>query len=104
MNVKLSGFLLFFSFFLNHIFLFGQSYQWAKSVGGGSDDIGSAIALDSLGNTYILGAFYGTADLDPGPGVFNLTTNGLGDAFILKLNISGYFVRPTPWMRLFNSN
>ena len=71
---------------------FGQTYKWAKNVGGQSDDIGTSIAIDSAGNTYTLGAFYGTADFDPGPGIYNLTTIGLGDAYLLKLDAAGNFV------------
>lgn len=69
-----------------------QTYKWAINVGGASDDIGTSIAVDTLGNTYTLGAFYGTADVDPGPGVYNLTSIGLGDAFVLKVDQNGNFV------------
>lgn len=69
-----------------------QTYKWAKNMGGGSDDNGTSIAVDAIGNVYSLGAFYGTADFDPGVGVFNLTTIGLGDAYISKLNANGDFL------------
>ena len=47
--------------------------------------------MDIFGNPYITGDFDGTADFDPGPGVYNLTANGYYDIFILKLNADGSF-------------
>lgn len=65
---------------------------WAKSMGGTSQDIGNAIAVDSSGNVYTTGEFNGTVDFDPGPGSFDIITFGGKDAFISKLNSSGDFV------------
>lgn len=71
----------------------GQSqnlnYQWVKTSGGFTDDAGYAIANDANGNLFTTGFFSGTVDLDPGPGVTNLTSNGSIDIFILKLNAAG---------------
>ncbi len=36
------------------------NFVWAKKVGGGSDDIGRSIAIDSVGNIYITGSFQNT--------------------------------------------
>ncbi len=70
-----------------------QALQWAKSMGGADPDYGgSSIALDGSGNVYTTGNFFGTADFDPGAGVFNLTSAGYGDIFISKLDASGNFV------------
>jgi hypothetical protein len=66
------------------------NFVWAKQLGGSS--IGNSIALDASGNVYTTGSFYGTADFDPGPGTFNLTSAGDGDIFISKLDDSGNFV------------
>jgi len=60
----------------------------------GSDGIWD-IALDAAGNQYICGYFTGTVDIDPGPGVFNLTMPAgqtQPDAFLLKLDVNGNFV------------
>ena len=62
-----------------------QNFQWAKSMGGTSGDIGRSIALDASGNVYTTGTFQGTADFDPGAGTFNLTSAGNRDIFISKL-------------------
>ena len=67
------------------------AFVWAKSIGGsGTDiDIGSSIVLDASGNVYTTGGFSGTADFDPGVGVYILAGGG---AFVSKLNVSGTFV------------
>jgi hypothetical protein len=65
------------------------NWLWAKGMGGTSDDQGQSIAVDASGNVYTTGYFQGTADFNPGAGVFNLTGGGM---FISKLNSSGIFV------------
>jgi outer membrane protein assembly factor BamB len=56
------------------------------------DGEGFAIAVDASGFIYVTGRFYNTADFDPGPGVFNMTSAGDGDIFVTKLDNSGNFV------------
>lgn len=65
------------------------SYIWAKKLGGTGVDIANGIAVDNLGNAHITGIFYGTADFDTDTGTLNLTSLGLSDIFIQKLNTSG---------------
>ncbi|MEP7170916.1 MAG: hypothetical protein ABI855_16225, partial [Bacteroidota bacterium] len=73
---------------------FAQSpnWLWAKSAGGTNDDYGKLLAIDAFGNVYMIGAFQGTVDFDPGAGTFNLTSVGSTDIFICKLDISGNFL------------
>jgi len=68
------------------------NFIWAKGMGGTSDDLGIGIALDSSNNVYTVGAFQDTADFDPDTGIFNLTSAGLDDVFVSKLDSSGNFV------------
>ncbi len=65
---------------------------WAKQMGGTGIDGASSITADTSGNLYIIGYFHGTADFDPGPATYNLTSAGNQDVFILKLDASGNFV------------
>ena len=65
------------------------SWLWAKGIGGGSDDEGGGMTVDGFGNVYTTGWFNGTVDFDPGPGAFILTSTGLEDIFISKLDFSG---------------
>lgn len=70
-------------------------FVWAKKIGGsatGLPDRGQDIALGASGNLYLTGMFIGTADFDPGPGVFNITTIGNADIFVTKLDTNGNFV------------
>jgi len=68
------------------------NFVWAKSMGGTSDDYGYGIVLDTSGNIYTTGSFSGTADFDPGAGASNLTSEGLTNIFVSKLDSSGNFV------------
>ena len=61
-------------------------FVWAKSMGGKEGgDSGDGVAVDTGGNVYITGDFYGTSDFDPGPGTFELTLTGDTDVFVMKL-------------------
>ena len=65
---------------------------WAKNVGGALIDRGHAITVDASNNVYTTGYFASTSDFDPNAGIFNLTSVGLDDIFISKLDGSGNFV------------
>lgn len=67
---------------------------WAKTMGGAAWDQGiAAIKVDDSGNVYTTGFFVGTIDLNPDPNAtYNLTTVGIRDMFISKLDASGEFV------------
>jgi len=75
---------------------------WAKRVGGPNDVYSFDVAVDEAGNVYVTGAFSGTADFDPGPGTFNLSSIGLffDEIFVLKLDVNGDLV----WARKMGSS
>lgn len=50
------------------------------------------ITFDASNNSYINGAFFDTADLDPGPAIVNQISSGGMDAYILKMNDKGKVV------------
>ncbi len=68
------------------------NFIWAKKIGGSNFDQGLSIALDGADNVYTTGYFNGTSDFDPGTGTFNLTSAGIKDIYITKLNASGNFI------------
>ena len=74
--------------------LFSQDLQfnWARQVGGSQAEQGFSIITDLTGNSYITGYFTGTADFDPGPGVFNLNSTGSQSIYVSKFNPSGLLV------------
>ena len=71
------------------------TFQWANSYGDTSFDLGYGIAVDSSGNSYITGNFFGTVDFGGG----DVTSAGGSDIFVLKLNSSGTF----QWVKTFGS-
>ena len=69
------------------------SYIWAKKMGNAAEDIGYSLTIDANGNSYISGSFSSTVDFDPSSeGVFNLTSAGLVDIFVSKLDTNGNLV------------
>lgn len=76
-------------------------FVWANQIGAGTTlSSSSAIALDFYGNLYIAGRFQGTADLDPGTAVYNLSSPTVANLFILKTDVNGSFV----WVQQIESN
>jgi hypothetical protein len=76
------------------------NFLWARSVGGSDVDQSFSLRLDVSGNIYVTGCFRTTVDFDPGVGVYNLTSSGDDDVFILKLNNAGQF----QWAKRFGSS
>lgn len=68
------------------------NFVWAKAIGGTLKDNSYGLALDPTGNIYVTGSFNGTSDFDPSTAVFNRTSAGATDIFILKLDNNGDFV------------
>ncbi len=64
---------------------------WAKNIGGPAILNGSSVATDLSGNVYTTGSFAGTADFNPGTGIFELTANDY-DGFVSKVDANGNFV------------
>nr|MDQ3049140.1 SBBP repeat-containing protein [Bacteroidota bacterium] len=67
------------------------NFIWAKQIGG-APGVGNHICLDNSGNVYVTGHNYnGTMDFDPGPDHFYLTSAGMQDAFVCRLDNDGNF-------------
>jgi len=72
------------------------NYIWARRAGGTQSDKAYRIAYDGGDGLYISGSFEATADLDPDPvNTAILTSAGLSDAYLLKLDTAGIF----QWVR-----
>jgi len=61
---------------------------YSTFLGGGGDDDGWSIAVDSDGNAYVYGMTSST-DFPAVPGSFDLTLNGSTDMYVAKLNPTG---------------
>jgi hypothetical protein len=67
------------------------NFLWAKNFGGTANDFARMIVVRQNGEIYITGSFYGTADMDPGNSVFNLTSAGNFDIYISRFDTAGAF-------------
>lgn len=71
----------------------GVALEWAKQMNSDSaNSMGQAITTDATGNVYVAGRFSGTVDFDPGNGTFNMTADGITDAFVSKLDAAGNLI------------
>ncbi len=68
------------------------NFVWAKSIGGTFDDNVMGFEKDRQGNLYLTGAYQGSTDFDPGPGVVNLPAPPFANSYILKLDKEGNFL------------
>jgi Secretion system C-terminal sorting domain len=66
------------------------NFVWAGAIGGVEKDGANDIDIDAAGHVYLIGKIIGTADADPGAGVFTLTDSLLaGGCMVVKLNNTG---------------
>lgn len=65
--------------------------QWATDFSGDQNDFPMDITVDASGNIFVVGAFNGTVDFDPGIGTASRTSRGFTDAFLLKLDENGAY-------------
>ena len=69
------------------------NFVWAKHIpSSGGNGSGRGIDLDNSGNVIIGGGFWGTVDFNPGAGVFNITSAGAADEYVVKLDTDGNFI------------
>ena len=68
------------------------THLWSTYLGGSSDDFGSDIAVDGLGNVYLTGYTYSSGWTSGG---FDPSHNGGADVFVAKLSASGSYLWST---------
>jgi hypothetical protein len=74
------------------------NFQSVSVISSIDADVTYDVVIDGSGNMYYAGAFSGTnTDFDPGAGVYNLTSAGSSDAFLLKFDASGNFLWALRW-------
>lgn len=54
---------------------------------------GDGVTTDKAGNVYVAGAFEGSVDFNPGPGVANLTSAGGVDGCWVKYDVGGNYIQ-----------
>lgn len=74
--------------------------DWVVELGGTEFDTQNSMTYDSQGNIYSTGYYTGTADFDPGLGVFDLiaTYGNDTEAYVSKIDTNGNFV----WAKSFS--
>lgn len=70
--------------------LWARSFETTTSSSG-FEDHPASIDVDSSGNVYLTGEFYGTVDFNPAGSPFELTSDGY-DPFVAKLSTNGGFI------------
>lgn len=74
-------------------------FQWVYTVGSFNNEAGFGITTDNDGNVLVTGIYGGQINFDPnGSAIEN--TNGMQDAFVLKINSNGDFI----WVKTFGGN
>jgi gliding motility-associated-like protein len=69
------------------------NFLWAKPISAGSTvGSGRGIAIDNSNNVLVTGIYSGTVDFDPGAGIFNMTSAGGDEIYVIKLDANGNFV------------
>ncbi|MFH1675848.1 MAG: SBBP repeat-containing protein [bacterium] len=75
------------------------NFIWAKTWGGIDDDQANGVTVDSSGNVYVTGVFYGSVDFDPGPDVDEHSGGDHWSAFLSRFDSNGNF----QWVRTWGS-
>ena len=76
------------------------NFLWVKTiVSNGVNQSSFDIALDNQNNIVVTGYFTGTADFDPSPNTYNLTSTTTQQTFICKLDNNGNFI----WAKSLNA-
>ena len=83
-------FILFVSpFLINTTSAQNPGVEWVVTQGSNWDDQGTACTTDSQGNVYSTGYFQRTVDFDPGEDTLYLSSEGIYDVFVQKLDEDG---------------
>ena len=75
-----------------------HGYLWTKAIGGIGSDKAQAVATDSQGNIFVAGEFSGVVDFDFSETVYEITSDGDSDTFLMKIHQDGSFA----WVKQFN--
>ena len=68
------------------------SYAWTKSMGGTGTDSSNSVSIDTYGNVYVTGIYWGTVDFNPDPvATDNKTSAGNNDVFLTRFNADGSY-------------
>jgi hypothetical protein len=66
----------------------GSVLSYSTFIGGSGQDIGYSLAIDGIGNAFITG-ITNSSNFPTTTGAYNVSFNGNGEIFVIKLNITG---------------
>ncbi|MBL7885012.1 MAG: SBBP repeat-containing protein, partial [Bacteroidia bacterium] len=76
------------------------NFLWVNQIGSTDDDFCWGVKVDAQENVHVIGNFALTVDFNPGPGVYNLVSNGgTLDSYFAKYDSNGNFI----WAKSFGS-
>jgi gliding motility-associated-like protein len=80
-----------FLFLITSQFCFAQNdkLEWVKSFGGNDTEFSNSITTSKNGDVYTTGWFSGIVDFDPSTTVLNISSQGMTDIYIQKLDAQG---------------
>lgn len=77
------------------------NFLWVNKIGGTDGDLASDVAVGNDGSVYAIGTISNNADMDPGPGVYTISTvNIYGSSALVRLNSNGAFISAGPFDQL----
>ncbi len=85
-----------FDSYVSKLTPFGEQV-WTLAWGAEENDCCYGIGLDESDNLYVTGSFRSTVDLDPGPGMEEITSNGNADIFLTRFTPEGDFIWSRAW-------
>jgi hypothetical protein len=69
-----------------------MNFQWARTWGGPPNDDCYGMSINSKGNIAVLGHYVGNVDLDPGPGVDEISAKRSARDYISSFDTSGNYL------------
>lgn len=82
---------------IGHVVAQQANFNWARKIGGTSDERGNSVTVDKNGNIFITGSFQGLSDFNPNTENLERTSAGKDDVFIEKLDPNGNLI----WVKTF---
>lgn len=68
------------------------NFEWVQMISGNDVTTGLSVACTGSGSCFYSGLFGGTMDFDPGSATNTLTSSGIADVYVMKVDSSGNLI------------